>query len=197
MKIKKHLIILSSMIILSCTSNKTKEKETTKEEHAQHDHSAHTGTSNSKSPRNAAMANIGPVHVHIDYSAPSVRGREIFGGLVAFGEVWVTGAHSATSISFDDDLLIEGVKVEKGKYALFTIPGREEWTVILNRNYNQHLADDYNEDDDVMRWKLENINLNEQTEQLVFIVKSVEINKGNIEFKWSDRSFLLNIIVAE
>jgi hypothetical protein len=196
MFIKQLSILATALAILSCTSPKQDQKIGENEEHS-HQHSNNSGTSNSKSPRNAAMANIGPVHVHIDYSAPSVRGREIFGGLVAFREVWVTGAHSATSISFDGDLLIEGVKVKKGKYALFTIPGREEWTVILNRNYNQHLADDYNEDEDVMRWKLENINLDEQTEQLIFIVKSIEINKGYIEFKWSVRSFLLNLSVEE
>jgi hypothetical protein len=98
------------------------------------------------------MANIGSVHVHIDYSSPSVRGREIFGGLVAFDEVWVTGAHSATNISFDKDLMIEGKEVKSGKYALFTIPGKESWTVILNSNYDQHLADDYTEEEDVARW---------------------------------------------
>jgi hypothetical protein len=183
---KNKLIITALLLSISCTSNKTEEKETTKEEHAQHDHSAHTGTSNSKSPRTAAMANIGSNHVHIDYSAPSVRGRQIFGGLVAFGEVWVTGAHSATSISFSEDILLDGKPITKGKYALFTIPGDNEWIVIINKNWDQHLADDYDENEDVLRITTIPQRLGNPAEQLNFKVEDMGDKKGRILFQWSD-----------
>jgi|GEM_PF-49431 len=163
--------------------------------HSHHDHSAHAGPSASKSPRTAAMANIGSNHVHIDYSAPSVRGREIFGGLVAFGEVWVTGAHTATSISFNEDLKIEGKLIPAGKYALFTIPGREKWTLILNKNYEQHLADDYEESQDVGRWEVVPSTLNEAVEQLRFEVVALDEKKGLLKFAWSEMGFEVKLSV--
>lgn len=193
MKIKQISILVISLLIISCSSNKTEEKELAKDEHAHHDHSAHAGSSNSKSPRTAAMANIGSNHVHIDYSAPSVRGRQIFGGLVAFDEVWVTGAHTATSISFNEDLEIEGKLIPAGKYALFTIPGENSWTVILNKNYEQHLTDEYDAEEDVARWSVSNYTLDEPSEVLTFTVSAFENETGKIEFKWNDRSFQLNI----
>ncbi|RZS98330.1 efflux RND transporter periplasmic adaptor subunit [Cecembia calidifontis] len=178
------------------TANPTEVKSETKKEsadHSQHDHSAHAGSSNSKSPRTAAMANIGSNHVHIDYSAPSVRGREIFGGLVAYGDVWVTGAHTATSISFNQDLFIEGVRVPAGKYALFTIPGKEKWTLILNKNYEQHLADDYKESEDVGRWEVVPSTLKESVEQLRFEVVALDGKNGLLKFAWSQTGFQVKL----
>ncbi len=191
---KNKLIIAALLLSISCSSPK-EEKVAESNGHENHDHSAHAGTSNAKSPRTAAMANIGSNHVHIDYSAPSVRGRQIFGGLVAFDEVWVTGAHSATSIAFNEDLIIEGQKVPKGKYALFTIPGENSWTVILNKNYEQHLADDYDEADDVLRIKIETFTPEVQAEQLKFEVISKTSNSGVLRFSWDQTAFELDIEV--
>ncbi len=122
---------------------------------AGHAHHAPASEGTAKSPRQTAMANLGEVHVHIDYAAPSVRGRIIWGGLVAYDEVWVSGAHMATSISFMGDVSIEGEEIPAGKYAFFAIPGREAWTLILNRNWEQHLADDYDPAEDVLRWQVQ------------------------------------------
>lgn len=191
---KNKLIIAALLLSISCSSPK-EEKVAETNGHENHDHSAHAATSNSKSPRTAAMANIGSNHVHIDYSAPSVRGRQIFGGLVAFDEVWVTGAHSATSMAFNEDLIIEGQKVPKGKYALFTIPRENSWTVILNKNYEQHLADDYDEADDVLRIKIETFTPEVQAEQLKFEVISKTSNSGVLRFSWDQTAFELDIEV--
>lgn len=96
-------------------------------------------------------AQVGNAHVMIRYHAPAVRGRTIWGGLVPYGEVWVTGAHSATSLELDEDFIIADKMINAGKYALFTIPGQEKWTIIINRNWDQHLADKYDQKDDVIR----------------------------------------------
>lgn len=193
MKIKQFLIILSSLVIISCSSNKQEEKVGETNEHANHDHSASSETVASKSPRTAAMANIGSNHVHIDYSAPSVRGRQVFGGLVALDEVWVTGAHSATNISFNEDLVIEGEKIPAGKYALFTIPKENGWVVILNTNFDQHLSDDYNQTEDVIRFEVQNIQTEEIMEQLKFEVLSTGAQNGELKFNWANRGFVLNL----
>ncbi|EIM76294.1 hypothetical protein A3SI_10799 [Nitritalea halalkaliphila LW7] len=171
----------------------TEEQVAENNSHAHHDHAAHSAASNAKSPRTAAMANIGKNHVHIDYSAPSVRGREIYGGLVAWDEVWVTGAHTATSISFDVPVSIEGKKIPAGKYALFTIPGQSGWTVILNSNYEQHLADEYDESEDIARFTLDNEMPENSVEQLRFEVVSLSDTKGEIRFAWAERGFRLAV----
>jgi hypothetical protein len=87
----------------------------------------------------------------IFYYAPSVRGRVIYGGLVPFDQVWVAGAHRATAFEFNVPVSIEGKDLKPGKYAFFTIPGKDKWTVIINKKWDQHLADDYTEADDVIR----------------------------------------------
>lgn len=95
------------------------------------------------SPQLVTMKTIGEVHLHIVYSSPGIKDRVIWGGLVPFGQVWVTGAHQATTLDINHPIRIGEKKIAAGKYAVFTIPGKEQWIFILNRNYQQHLADDY------------------------------------------------------
>lgn len=88
-----------------------------------------------KAPQPSPSANIiqtvGLTEVKIDYSRPGVKDRTIFGDLVPFGEVWRTGANKAVQFSIDTDIKIEGKDVKKGKYALFTVPNKDSWDVIL------------------------------------------------------------------
>ena len=98
-------------------------------------------------------AQIGATHITILYSAPAVRGRVIWGGLVAYDQVWVTGAHKATSFEIDQKFYIGKQEILAGKYAIFTIPGKDKWTFILNRKWDQHLADEYDAKEDVARWE--------------------------------------------
>ena len=127
---------------------------------------------------------IGNNHVHMEYSAPSVRERVIWGELVPYDTIWVTGAHMATSIEFNNDLMIQGNKIAAGKYALFTIPGEQEWTVIINKNWNQHQADNYSMADDVTRFTVTPEKLTGPAEQLTFEVNSAGGNKGTIMMQW-------------
>jgi hypothetical protein len=73
-------------------------------------------------------------HAMIKYYAPAVRGRVIWGGLVPMGELWVTGAHSATSLEIDKRFVVNGTEIAAEKYALFTIPNTDNWTIIINKN---------------------------------------------------------------
>jgi membrane dipeptidase len=85
------------------------------------------------SGRAEAEGTIGGARIVIDYGVPSARGREIFGALVPYGEVWRTGANRATHLSTDRDLVLGGARVPAGTYTLFTIPGPDTWTLIVNR----------------------------------------------------------------
>lgn len=101
-----------------------------------------------------AFALVGPDSMTITYHSPGVRNRVIWGGLVPYDEVWVTGAHNATSLVLPVPVKIQDKEIPAGKYALFSIPGKKEWTIILNRNWNQHLASEYDSAEDVIRFQV-------------------------------------------
>ena len=91
--------------------------------------------------------------VEVSYSRPGVKGRTIFGDLVPYGKVWRTGANQATTITFGEEVSFGGKKVAAGKYGLLTIPGPNEWTVILSRQLNVTSPAAYKQDMDVVRVK--------------------------------------------
>ena len=100
---------------------------------------------------NATVSQVaGFTNVAMTYSSPGVKGRQIWGALVPYGKVWRSGANEATSIELSTDVTVEGKPLAAGKYALFTIPGPERWTVIFNKT-QQWGAFDYKEADDALR----------------------------------------------
>jgi hypothetical protein len=90
-----------------------------------------------QSPRDTARATIGTAHVVIDYGRPSKRGRDIFGGLVPYGQVWRTGANAATVLQTDQPLWIDTLKVPAGTYTLYTLPSATGWQLIVNKEVGQ------------------------------------------------------------
>lgn len=181
-------IIFLLLIILGVSCNQ--ESQHTKNNHAAHSTNPQNKESEAVisdtakgSPLRMAMANLGSTHIHIEYNSPAVRKRIIWGGLVAFDQVWVTGAHNATSISFSKDVKIADKTILKGKYAFFTIPSQTEWTLILNKNWDQHLTDEYSEKEDVLRWKVKPTPA-EHTERLSYQIISKDQNHASIEMTW-------------
>jgi hypothetical protein len=178
------------MLAGSCsdTAKQSEEGEATEhqmDEHQQDD--AGTDSIEKKkpaSPKRQAMAMLGGNHIHIEYSSPSVRGRVIWGGLVPYGKVWSTGAHKATSINIPEPVIINGTDIPAGKYGFFTIPGEESWTVILNKNWDMHLADDYQQAEDVIRFEVTPEKLDNIQEALEYKVESTGDNSGTISVAW-------------
>ncbi|MCG8386849.1 MAG: DUF2911 domain-containing protein [Cytophagales bacterium] len=108
-----------------------------------------------KSPPAKAEGEISGASIKINYHQPSARGRTMIGGeKVPYGKVWRTGANNATTFEINKDIKVEGKKLAKGKYALFTIPGEKEWTIIFNSVPDQWGAYDYDESKDVLRVKV-------------------------------------------
>ena len=103
------------------------------------------------SPSATVKQRVGLTDIEVSYSRPSMRGRKIFGGLELYGEVWRTGANSATKITFSTPVKFGGTAVAAGSYALFSIPGETEWTVILNKVTGQWGAYTYDAKNDVAR----------------------------------------------
>ena len=127
---------------------------------------------------------IGNTDIIINYHSPGVRGRVIWGGLVPYAEVWVTGAHNATTLEVGKDFQAGDKTIPAGKYALFTIPGKKEWTVIINKNWDQHLADEYAEKDDVVRVKVKPQTTEEVAERLKFEIDQTGERRANIIISW-------------
>ncbi len=90
-------------------------------------------------------------YIKIHYSSPRKRGREIFGGLEPFGEVWRFGANEATELTTTQPILFGDSELPAGTYALFAIPTEDTWTIIVNENLGQWGAFSYAEEDDVIR----------------------------------------------
>ena len=133
------------------------------------------------SPPATAKSIVDGVSVQIDYSQPGVNGRTIWGGLVPYNEVWRTGANEATTIEIDKDLMVQGQKLPAGKYALFTIPGEKEWTVLFNSEWNQWGCFTYNPSKDVLRIKATPVPSASFNERMKF-----EIGDSNIVLLWEN-----------
>ena len=103
------------------------------------------------SPAAVVRQRVGVTDVEVEYSRPSKNGREIFGGLVPFNEVWRTGANASTKVTFSDAVRLGGKDVPAGKYALYTIPTAGDWTVILYRDPSLWGAVNYKPADDLAR----------------------------------------------
>ncbi|MEQ8556321.1 MAG: DUF2911 domain-containing protein [Cyclobacteriaceae bacterium] len=190
---KNLILTIVVMAIVSCTTTEKKEEKT--EDHSQHQHEPkkEEGEKKPLSPRTASMAMIGSNHVHIDYGSPGKRGRMIFGGLVGYGTVWATGAHKATTISFDKDVIINGVEIPAGKYGLFTIPEEEEWTIIISKDWDMHLADDYDQANDMVRVKAPAQKLDEEVETLTFEISEEDEQSGRVMIKWDQTAVSFDV----
>ena len=147
-----------------------------------------------KSLKSMAIGVIGKDSVRISYHSPGVRNRIIWGGLVPFDEVWVTGAHDATNIIIDKPFVVNGKEIPAGKYALFTIPGKGEWTVIINKQWKQHLATEYDEKDDVVRIKVKP-KKNGHTERLQYFIEPLKGNAGKISIAWEKMKIEIPLLI--
>jgi hypothetical protein len=110
----------------------------------------------------------GKTKISIQYNAPSVKGREIWGKLVPYKKIWRTGANEATTFECDGDLMVEGKLLPKGKYALFTIPDKTEWIIIFHSNTNQWGTYEYKQEGDVLRVNVKAVPAAAFQEQLLF-----------------------------
>lgn len=103
------------------------------------------------SPAASETLVVGTTTIAVDYHRPAVKGRKIWGELVPYGQVWRVGANQATTIRFSDAVKIEGTEVAAGTYALFAVPGKDSWVVILNSEPKQWGAYAYDAEKDVLQ----------------------------------------------
>lgn len=135
------------------------------------------------SPACTLKQRVGLTDIEVVYSRPSMKGRQIFGSLVPYGAVWRTGANAATKISFSTPVKLNGTAVAAGTYALYTIPGEDEWTIILNKGVGKS-GTQYDQNEDVARLKTTPVKLSDTS-----------IDTFTIEFNYlRDESVLLDLV---
>ncbi|HYG04762.1 MAG TPA: DUF2911 domain-containing protein [Chryseosolibacter sp.] len=133
------------------------------------------------SPKETIAETVGGAKTTIVYCRPSARGRKMIGGNEPYGKVWRTGANEATTIEFDKAVRIEGKELPAGKYALFTIPNENEWTIIFNKTNNQWGAYNYDESQDALRVNVKPSKTKEFVETL-----TIKPEKDKISLMWEN-----------
>ena len=134
------------------------------------------------SPRDTARAVIRGAHILIDYGRPSMRGREIFGNVVPWGEVWRTGANAATQLITDRNLRFGKTIVKKGTYSLFTLPSQSGWQLIINKQHGQW-GTRYDEKQDLVRLPMKTSMLSTPVEEFTLEVARAG-RHGVLRFRW-------------
>lgn len=134
------------------------------------------------SPHAKIEQRVGIMDVGVTYSRPGMKGRKIFGGLVPYGQEWRTGANNPTAISFSDAVKLEGKDLPAGTYSIFTIPGEQEWTIIINKNLEESLP--RNTKEDVMSFKVKPSQLSTPVETFTINISDVGMNSANLELSW-------------
>lgn len=139
------------------------------------------------------VQNFGLGKITLNYSRPNVKGRKIFGGLEPYGAVWRTGANSATMISFTEPVKINGQELPAGDYGVFTIPGKDEWTVIFNKGAKQWGSYEYKEAEDVLRIKVKASKLKDKVETFTMQFANVYPTTAQLQLMWEDTALNVDL----
>ncbi|MCG8457854.1 MAG: DUF2911 domain-containing protein, partial [Holophagales bacterium] len=127
-----------------------------------------------KSKNGKTEGTIDGVSVSLEYGRPKVKEREIWGGLVPYDEIWRTGADEATTITFSGNVTVEGQSVDAGTYALFTVPGKESWELVLNSEAKQWGAYRRDASKDVLRVSM-TPGAHEHVEEMDFVIDGSQV----------------------
>ena len=137
-----------------------------------------------KSPTAIASVNHNDTYIKIVYGQPYKKGRDIFGGLIPYGEIWRTGANEATEMTTTKDIRFAGEPLPAGTYALFSIPERDQWTIILNSRLGQWGAFEYDPQYDVLRAQVPAVKTNQIVEAFTVQFDEVKNNETLIRLSW-------------
>jgi len=141
------------------------------------------------SPKATVFQTVGLTDIEIVYCRPAARGRAVFGNLVPFGKVWRTGANENTTISFSEDVVIDGKTLPKGKYALYTIPKIESWEVIFySTTNNWGNPEVWNEANVVLRTTVKEEALSKPVESLTIGISNLDANFAYLDMAWENSS---------
>ena len=147
------------------------------------------------SPAASVSQTFGITKVAIEYHSPAVKGRTIWGSLVPYDSVWRTGANEATTINFSTTVVIGSTKVKAGKYALFTIPGKDTWTVIINSEADQWGSFDYHKSADVVRLTVKPM-MGDMKERMAFYLDPANDSTCHVTLQWEKVKVTFDVTAA-
>ena len=137
----------------------------------------------SPSPGASITQVVGVTDLSVKYSRPSMKGREIFGKLLPFDKVWRTGANQPTLFEISNDIMVEGQKLMAGKYALLSIPGATEFTVIFSKNAGSN-EQNYKMEEDALRVKVKSVELPTPMQSFGIGFSDITDSTANMYFAW-------------
>jgi Protein of unknown function (DUF2911) len=172
------------------------------------------------SQKASVMQTVGVTDISITYSRPGVKGRKIWGDppagaaagtatlddgraraadavIVPYGRVWRTGANEATLFRVTDDVLVNGQPLAAGSYSLHTIPGRDEWTIIFNKDEGQWGSFAYDEKKDALRIKARPETVADAQEWLSFQIEPAAENSARVSLRWEKLSVPFTVEVKD
>ena len=139
------------------------------------------------SPRAIVSQMVGLTEVELNYSRPGAKGRPVFGNLVPFGKLWRTGANENTTISFSDDVIIDGKTLKKGKYALYSVPRIESWDIIFyTATDNWGLPQEFDETKVALRTTVKEEAISKPVESLTINISGLDTSSAYLEIFWEN-----------
>jgi Protein of unknown function (DUF2911) len=162
----KKLLVAMNMLVLGAAVN------------------AQTLTTPQPSPTQTIKQNFGTGSIELNYSRPAAKGRKVMGDLVPFGKVWRTGANSATTLTFSEDVTIGGKEVKAGKYGLLTIPDAGKWTIIISKDVTVNQPSAYKQENDLVRLEATTIALPFSVENFTINFADITGSSCNVQMMW-------------
>jgi hypothetical protein len=148
------------------------------------------------SPNSTLSQVVGLTDVMINYSRPSAKGRTIFGDLVPFGKLWRTGANANSTVSFSEDVLINGATLKKGKYAIFTTPKADMWEVVFYTDTdNWGTPEEWNANKVAVVTNVDPIGLGNNVETLTIAINNITNDSATLDISWEKTMVSVKFIV--
>jgi hypothetical protein len=133
--------------------------------------------------------------ITVEYSRPSAKGRVVFGDVVPFGSIWRTGANGSTKITFGEDVKVEGNDVKAGTYALYTVPNKDSWEIMLYKDLTLGgNVSEYKKENEVLRFTVKPVSDNDKTEMFTVDFSTITSTTTKIELVWEKTRVPINIV---
>ncbi len=137
-----------------------------------------------QSPLQTIKQDFGIGNIELSYSRPSAKGRQVFGTVVPYDKVWRTGANNGTTINFSDSVTIGGKTVKAGKYGLLSIPGKNEWTLIITKDLDITSPAAYKAENDVVRVNVKPATLANNVETFTMQFNNLTNSSVDLQLMW-------------
>lgn len=145
------------------------------------------------SPAATVSQVVGTTDISVKYSRPLLRGRDVYGGVVAYDKIWRTGANGTNQITFSNDVMVAGQKLAAGTYGIFSIPTAGDWTLIFNKDINAQ-ENTYSQEKDALRVTVKPVTV-AKTEAFTIDFSGLSDSTADMNITWSDKKIVAPITI--